>query len=173
LAFDAVLAPDPSARTLLALALGVLGAVALRGILSLASSFAIETLGQRLERDARDELYLSLLGKSQTFHNRQRVGDVMARASNDVRQLNGMMNPGVALITDSLIGVVVPIVFIARLEPQLLVAPLAFVAVFVVALRHYMRQLNPVSGALRRQFGVVNAGLNETITGIEVVKSTA
>jgi ATP-binding cassette, subfamily B, bacterial len=173
LAFDAVLSPDPSARTLLTLALGVLGAVALRGVLSLASSFAIETLGQRLERDARDELYLSLLGKSQTFHNRQRVGDVMARASNDVRQLNGMMNPGVALITDSLIGIVVPILFIARLEPQLLVAPLAFVAAFVVALRHYMHQLNPVSGALRRQFGVVNAGLNETITGIEVVKSTA
>jgi len=173
LAFDAVLAPDPSGRVLRSIALGVLGAVALRGLLSLASSFAIETLAQRLERDTRDELYLSLLGKSQTFHNRQRVGDVMARASNDVRQLNGMMNPGVALITDSLVGIVVPIVFIARLEPQLLVAPLAFVAAFGVALRHYMRQLNPVSGALRRQFGVVNAGLNETITGIEVVKSTA
>jgi ATP-binding cassette subfamily B protein len=97
----------------------------------------------------------------------------MARASNDVRQLNAMMNPGVALITDSLVGIVVPIVFIARLEPQLLVAPLAFVVAFAVALRHYMRQLNPVSGALRRQFGVVNAGLNETITGIEVVKSSA
>ena len=173
LAFDVVLAPEPGARTLLALALGVLGAVALRGTLSLASNFAIETLGQRLERDARDELYLSLLGKSQTFHNRQRVGDVIARARNDVRQLNGMMNPGVSLIADSLIGIVVPLVFIARLEPQLLAAPLAFVAVFAVALRHYMRQLNPVSGALRRQFGVVNAGLNETITGIEVVKSTA
>ena len=173
LAFDAVLGADPSARMLLTLAAAVLGAVALRGTLSLASSFAIEVLAQRLERDARDELYLALLGKSQTFHNRQRVGDVMARASNDMRQLNGMMNPGVALIADSLIGIVVPIVFIARLEPQLLAAPLAFVALFVLALRHYMRQLNPVSGALRRQFGVVNAGLNETITGIEVVKSTA
>ncbi len=173
LAFDVVLAPEPNARTLLAIALAVLGAVALRGALSLASNFAIETLGQRLERDARDELYLSLLGKSQTFHNRQRVGDVMARASNDVRQLNGMMNPGVSLITDSLIGIVVPILFIARIEAQLLAAPLTFVVVFAIALRHYMRQLNPVSGALRRQFGVVNAGLNETITGIEVVKSTA
>jgi ATP-binding cassette, subfamily B, bacterial len=172
-AFDTVLQADPHAGRLLVIALAVLGAVLVRGLLDLASSFAIEVLAQRLERDARDELYLSLLGKSQTFHNRQRVGDVMARASSDVRQLNGMMNPGVALITGSLIGIVVPIVFIARLEPALLVAPLAFVAVFVVALRHYMRQLNPVSGALRRQFGVVNAGLNETITGIEVVKSTA
>ena len=35
-----------------------------------------------------------------------------------------------------------------------------------------MRELNPVSGSMRMQFGVMNAGLNETITGIEVVKST-
>jgi len=173
LAFDAVLQAAPDAGRLLLLALLVLGAVLLRGALDLGSSFAVETLGQRLERDARDELYLSLLGKSQTFHNRQRVGDVMARASNDVRQLNPMMNPGVSLITGSLVGIVVPIVFIAQIEPLLLAAPLAFVAVFGFALRHYMHQLNPVSGALRRQFGVVNGGLNETITGIEVVKSTA
>ena len=36
-----------------------------------------------------------------------------------------------------------------------------------------MRQLNPVSGAMRYQFGVMNAGLNESIVGIEVVKATA
>ncbi|MDA0699753.1 MAG: ABC transporter ATP-binding protein [bacterium] len=173
LAFDAVLQAAPDAGRLLTLALLVLAAVFARGLLDLGSSFAVETLGQRLERDARDELYLSLLGKSQTFHNRQRVGDVMARASNDVRQLNPMMNPGVSLITGSLVGIVVPIAFIAQIDPVLLAAPLAFVAVFGFALRHYMRQLNPVSGALRRQFGVVNGGLNETITGIEVVKSTA
>ena len=128
-------------------------------------------MGQRLERDARDELYLSLLGKSQTFHNRQRVGDIMARASNDVRQLNPMMNPGIALITESMIGIVVPLIFIALLKVQLLLAPILFVISYYFALRHYMKQLNPISGSIRRQFGIMNAGLNETITGIEVVKS--
>jgi ATP-binding cassette subfamily B protein len=33
-----------------------------------------------------DTLYASLLGKSQTFHNRQRID--IARATNDVRMLN-------------------------------------------------------------------------------------
>jgi ATP-binding cassette, subfamily B, bacterial len=173
LAFDTVLGGGSGAwERLLTLALLLLGVVLLRGTLDLVTSFTIETLGQRLERDAREELYLSLLGKSQTFHNRQRVGDIMARAASDVRQLNPMMNPGVSLISESLLGLVVPIVFIATIDPRLLVAPLAFVVVFVPALRFYMRQLNPVSGALRRQFGALNAGLNETITGIEVVKST-
>ena len=169
--FDLVLeGTDPS--RLFALALALLGITMVRGLLDLGGSLAIETLAQRLERDARDELYLGLLGKSQTFHNRQRVGDIMARANNDVRQLNAMMNPGVALIfTDTLLGLITPIVFIGFLDARLLVSPLAFVVVFVLAVRLYMRQLNPVSSALRRQFGVLNAGLNETITGIEVVKA--
>ncbi len=172
-AFDVVLQSDPDVRRLLVLALAILGIVLLRGVLDLTASFSVETLGQRLERNARDELYQSLLGKSQTFHERQRVGDVMARASNDVRQLNPMMNPGVALITESLNGLLVPLVFIAFIDVRLLAAPLAFELAFVFALRSYMRQLNPVSGALRRQFGLLSAGLNQTITGIEVVKATA
>ncbi|CAN5744714.1 ABC transporter ATP-binding protein [soil metagenome] len=169
--FDLVLAPDVDSGRLLTLALALLGIGVLRGVIDLGSSLTIETIGQRLERDAREELYLSLLGKSQTFHNRQRVGDIMARANNDVRQLNPMMNPGVSLITESLLGLVTPLVFIAFLDPRLLLSPLAFVVVFALALRQYMHQLNPVSGALRRQFGQLNASLNETITGIEVVKS--
>jgi ATP-binding cassette, subfamily B, bacterial len=170
-AFDVVLAPEADRELLLLIALLLLGINLVRGVIDLAASFSIETLAQRLERDAREELYLALLGKSQTFHNRQRVGDIMARANSDVRQLNPMMNPGVALITESLLGLTVPLVFIATLDPRLLLSPLLFIAVFVVALRAYMRQLNPVSGALRRQFGALNAGLNETISGIEVVKS--
>ncbi len=171
-AFDVVLQPDPSARRLLTLAALILGAVLVRGVIDLGNSFSIETLGQRLERDAREELYLSLLGKSQTFHNRQRVGDIMARATGDVRQLNPMMNPGVALISESVVATVVPLVFIAFIDLRLLLSPALFVVVFVLALRDYMRRLNPVSGAMRRRFGTMNAGLNEAITGIEVVKST-
>jgi ATP-binding cassette, subfamily B, bacterial len=171
LAFDEVLKAEPSARRLLQLSLFVLGIVLIRGVIDIVNSFSIETLGQRLERDSREELYLSLLGKSQTFHNRQRVGDIMARAGNDVRQLNPMMNPGVSLISESVISLIMPLIFIAFLEPALLISPLLFIIVFIFALRHYMRQLNPVSGKMRQQFGVVNAELNETITGIEVVKA--
>ena len=97
-AFDAVLQhAAPNAQRLLLVALSILGIVLVRGLLDITNSWSVETLGQRMERDAREELYVSLLGKSQTFHNRQRVGDIMARATNDVRQLNPMMNPGVAL----------------------------------------------------------------------------
>ena len=173
LAFDEVLKQEPSTGRLVTLALLILGLVLVRGMLDITNAWSVETLGQRLERDAREELYISLLGKSQTFHNRQRVGDIMARATNDVRQLNPMMNPGVSLNVEAIMGLIAPLIFIAFLRVELLVAPLLFVLVFIFALRRYVNQLTPVAGEQRRRFGELNAGLNETITGIEVVKSAA
>ncbi len=173
LAFDEVLLPEPRPQRLLTIALSILGLVFIRGLLDITNSWSVETLGQRTERDAREELYISLLGKSQTFHNRQRVGDIMARATNDVRQLNPMMNPGVSLITESVIGILAPLVFIAFLRFELLLAPVLFVIAYLFALRRYVNQLNPVAGEQRWRFGELNAGLTETITGIEVVKSAA
>ena len=172
-AFDAVLQTPPDAQRLLLVALSILGIVIVRGLLDITNSWSVETLGQRMERDAREELFVSLLGKSQTFHNRQRVGDIMARATNDVRQLNPMMNPGVALMIESIMGIVSPLVFISLIDVQLLLAPILFVIAYIFAVRHYVKQLNPVAGEQRFRFGELNAGLTETISGIAVVKSSA
>ncbi len=172
-AFNEVLRPHPAATQLLLIFGAFLAIVIAQGVLGPLGVFGSEFIAQRIERDARDELYLNLLGKSQTFHNRQQIGDIMARATNDVRQLNAMMNPGVSLILDSGLSLVIPLVFIGLLNVRLLLVPLLFTAVFIVALRRYMRQMSPVTGEMRYQFGMMNAGLAETIAGIEVVKSTA
>lgn len=171
--FDLITAPGWETNALLMLALGVIGAAATQGITGLIRNFAIEFLAQRVERDTRDELYISLLGKSQTFHGRQRIGDIMARATNDVRSLNLMLSPGLLLIIDSMMAIVVPIIIIGQLNLKLLLVPLVFVVLWAVTVYDYNRRLKPVSIAQREQFGTMNAGLQEAIAGIEVVKANA
>ena len=171
--FDVLNTPDWTNRTLLLLALTVFFSAAMQGLFGLARNSSFEFMAQRIERDGRDELYVSLLGKSQTFHNRQRIGDIMARATNDVRMLNIMFSPGLMLITDSLIGLVAPLVLITRIDTRLLLMPAVFVVLFAITIRGYARQLAPVSEGMRESFGVMNAGLAETVNGIEVVKGNA
>ena len=169
-AFDLISTPGWATEALAALALGVFLAAVAQGSMGLIRGYSTEFIAQRIERDSRDELYVSLLGKSQTFHGRQRIGDIMARATNDVRQLNFMFSPGLMLIMDAAMGIIVPIFLIAQVSAELLLVPVLFLIAFSFALRDYTRQLNPVSMAQREQFGVMNSGLAETISGIEVVK---
>jgi ATP-binding cassette, subfamily B, bacterial len=170
-AFNDVLQGNQS--SLINISLILLGIILIGGCLDLSARFFPELLGKRFARDARAELYVSLLSKSQTFHNRQRIGDIMARAANDMSQLSNMVAPGFDILLDSFTSLAVTLVFIGLLSPQLLLTPVLFTASFLIALRYYSRKLNPVSNNMREQFGEMNAGLNEAVTGIEVVKATA
>ncbi|RIK44672.1 MAG: ABC transporter ATP-binding protein [Chloroflexi bacterium] len=172
-AFDEVLSASPDRTRLGMLALAIVGVVLVRGVADFLKGLSAEVLGKRFERDAREELYVSLLGKSQTFHNRQRVGDVMARASNDMNQLSMMVSPGAELIGESVVGVVFPLIFVVLIEPQLILSPALWTVAFVYTVYRYMRRLGPVAGRMRMEFGGLNATLNETVTGIEVVKAAA
>lgn len=172
-AFNVVLQGESARSGLLGVSLLLLAIVLVGGGLDLCARFFPELIGKRFARDARAELYLSLLGKSQTFHNRQRVGDIMARAANDVSQLSNMVVPGFDAIFDSFTSLVITIIFIAFINPQLLLTPLLFTVAFLISLRYYSRRLNPVSDRMREQFGEMNAGLTESVAGIEVVKATA
>ncbi|HMQ29847.1 MAG TPA: ABC transporter ATP-binding protein, partial [Chloroflexaceae bacterium] len=158
---------------LLAIALGILALLFADGLSMLFGYFAAENLAARFEADARQELYASLLGKSKAFHDRQRAGDIMARATDDTQQLSSLIVPGASLIAETVMGIIVPITFIAATRLELAIVPLCFVAAFLVTGRAYLRRLQPVIDGQREQFGTMNAGLEETLSGIEVVKASA
>jgi len=169
--FDLVTTPGWATGELLTLALSMMGFAFGQGLTGLARNYATEFLAQRMERDTRDELYVSLLGKSQTFHGQQRIGDIMARATNDVRMLNMFFNPGLMLITDSAMAAIIPMIMIGRLRFELLLVPAIFLVLLAITVVDYNRRLKPVSIARREQFGTMNAGLAEAIAGVEVVKA--
>lgn len=172
-AFNVVVQGQAVRDQLVGIALAILGIVVCGGAVDVVARLSSEILAKHLAADARDELYVSLLGKSQTFHNRQRVGDIMARAANDMDQLSNMISPGCDAIFDSFSSLTITLVFIGVLKWQLLLAPLLYTVVFLLALRQYSRKLQPISDRMREQFGKMNTVLTETVTGIEVVKSTA
>ncbi len=172
-AFDAVATTPPDRRGVAVAAGLIVLTQSVRAVLQLGRNFFSEVIGQRLERDIRDELYLSLLGKSMAFHDLRATGDVMARATNDVREINLMFNPGLNLVIGSGNFLLMPIIVSPRIHPHLILTPLAYLLAYGIAVRHYLRQLRPAAERVRREFGQMNATLAEAIEGIETVKGAA
>ena len=170
-AFNLITSTGWETAALVLLAASVAASALIQGAAGVGRNAAFAFLAQRIERDARAELYVSLLGKSQTFHGKQRVGDIMARATNDMRMLSLMFAPALMLILDSAMSIIIPLVVIARMDVRLLLVPCLFLVVLAITVWDYNRRLNPVSQALREQFGALNAGLTEAVSGIEVVKA--
>jgi ATP-binding cassette subfamily B protein len=171
-AADEIITPT-AANGLLMVTLAILAVLVLDGLSGLSGALSAETLAARFEADARQELYESLLGKSKAFHDRQRAGDIMARATDDMSQLANMIVPGGLLASETVMGIVIPLTFIAFTQVELLLVPVLFVVAYIITARSYLRRLNPVITAQREQYGKMTAVLEETISGIEVVKASA
>ena len=172
-AFNAMLKPVPDTSVLIPLALIIGTSQIIRGALQLGRNFGAELLAQKLERSVRDELYLSLLGKSMTFHNLQPVGDTMARATNDVREVNYMFSPGVNLVVGSFVFILMPIFVAGRYHPSLVITPLVFILLYFVFLIRYLKTLAPITDEVRSTFGTMNTHLSESLDGVEVVKGAS
>ncbi len=172
-AFNAVMA-DPIDTPLIGYAaLGIVITQAMRAVLQFGRNFSSAVTGERMERDMREELYVSLLGKSMTFHDMQPVGDTMARATNDVHELNLMVYPGINLILGSGNFMIMPLVLAPMYDWALITAPLFFIVTFLLAMVRYLRTLDPITDQVRETFGALNGRLAEAIDGIEMVKGSA
>ena len=172
-AFNDMLKVPPDTKVLLPLALLMGGSQIVRGVLQLGRNFGAEFMAQRVERDVRDELYVSLLAKSMTFHSLQPVGDTMARATNDVREVNYMFSPGLNLVVGSLVFLVMPLFIAPYYHWSLLLAPLLFSITYFIALSRYLRTLGPITEDVRASFGLMNTHLSEALDGVETVKGAA
>ena len=172
-AFNAMLKPVPDTSVLLPLALIIAISQVIRGALQLGRNFGAELLAQKIERAVRDELYLSLLAKSMTFHNLQPVGDTMARATNDVREVNYMFSPGINLVVGSLIFLLMPIFVAGRYHTSLVLVPIVFIILYFASLVSYLKTLAPITDEVRSTFGKMNTHLSESLDGVEVVKGAS
>lgn len=172
-AFNEILKTPPSLSLIGRYAIIIGGSQIIRGLLQFGRNFGFEIIAQKIERMVRQELYINLLGKSMTFHNLQSVGDLMARATNDVREVNYMFSPGFNLVVGSLNFLFIPLFVGPTYHPALIITPLAFIVLYVFALWHYLTILNPITGNVRSTFGQLNSRLAEAIDGVEVVKGAA
>ena len=173
-AFNIVTSSVPGkVRALLIVAVLIVLSQIVRSALQLGRNFGAELIAQKLERDIRDELYTTLLGKSMAFHNLQPVGDIMARATNDVREINLMFSPGVNLVIGSANFMIMPLILAPKYHPALMITPAVFIVLYVLALWQYLHELSPITRAVRDRFGEMNSRLSEVLDGIETVKGSA
>lgn len=96
-------------------------------IISLIANFSREMIAQNMERDVRKEFFGNMLMKSQSFHDSQRVGDIMARATQDVRMLNYLINPAISVLMESVLIFIIPLFVIGINYPtQLIITPIGY-----------------------------------------------
>jgi len=171
--FNTLISPSPDNQIIRQAVIVILISQIARGIFQFFRNFGFEVTAQRIERDVREEFYISLLGKSMTFHSLQSVGDLMARATNDIREVNFLFSPGINQVLGSVNFLFIPLVIGAQINPALLIAPSIFIVAYFAYIVYYLHILEPITSKVRATFGIMNSRLAEAIDGAETVKASS
>ncbi|MBK5113341.1 MAG: ABC transporter ATP-binding protein [Candidatus Heimdallarchaeota archaeon] len=134
-------------------------------------SYANEVIAHKVTKNVTEEFYNDMLEKSQEFHDRIKVGDIMARATFDTRQMNIFIAPGLKFLFEGFFMVVFSISLMLTVHPKLTLLIAGALPFYVLTIWEFNRKLRPISMAQMEQNSILNARLQESITGIRVVRA--
>lgn len=153
-----------------ALLLGIGGVRALAGY---GQRYYGEWLTHRVAYDLRNDYYDKVQRLPFTFHDRTQTGDLMSRATSDIAETERFVGIGLMDLVATLLLLIGVIVAMFLEDAKLAALALIPVPVLVVATIRFGGVIRPKFKSIQEQLGVLSTTMQESLTGIRVVKAFA
>ncbi len=151
----------------------ILGIALVRGAAGFAQRFYGEWLTHRVAYDLRNDFYDSVQFLPFAFHDQTHTGDLMSRATSDVTETERFIGIGLMDLTATLLLVLGVIVAMLIESVNLALLALIPVPVLMWATLRFGGIVRPMFKQIQEQMGVLSSTMQESMTGIQVVKAFA
>jgi ATP-binding cassette subfamily B protein len=151
----------------------IFGIAVVRGTAGFGQRFFGEWLTHRVAYDLRNDFYQQVQKLPFAFHDRSQTGDLMSRATSDISETERFIGIGLMDLTATILlmlGVV-----IAMLLESFSLAALALLPfpILVFATVRFGSVIRPMFKSIQEQMGTLSTTMQESMTGIRVVKAFA
>ncbi|WP_022928344.1 ABC transporter ATP-binding protein [Patulibacter americanus] len=144
-------------------------------LVGLASSVALARLvgwlGARLLSDLRERIFRHLLQMPVSYHERQRAGVLVSRLTNDVDALQQMISSSLVTLVQSLLLLAGSIVILLSLDVQLALITFITIPVLLGASLAFRLASVDAFARTRETIGAITAHLQETLSGVRVIRA--
>jgi ATP-binding cassette subfamily B protein len=144
-----------------------------RSIIRYIQLMLFETSSQGILVSLRHDLYKRILGQSFSFHDKNRVGDLMSRITGDLDAIRFYTAYDVYAIPEGILLFVSALIMMFTLSPWLALSMLAVVPVVMLTAYRQGREIKPAYRNVREQFSHLNSVCEENIGGNRVIKAFA
>jgi ATP-binding cassette subfamily B protein len=151
----------------------ILGIAVLRGVVGFAQRFFGEWLSNRVGYDLRNHFYQSIQNLPFAFHDKARIGDLMSRATGDITETERFTGIGLMELLATLLLLIGVTVAMLLEDATLAVWVLGPLVILIVAALRFGTTIRPMFKKIQDQMGVLSSVMQESLTGIGVVKAFA
>ena len=162
-----------SRRTLGVYCLILIGCMALKGLMSFSTRWVLIGVSRDIEFDIRNDLLDRLLLLEPEFYVRNRTGELMSRATNDLNAVRMVLGPGIMYSGTTIVTMVLAISLMFKLSPSLTLWVLLPVPVVAVAVWYFGKIIHELYEKIQASLATLSAKVQENLSGVRVIRAYA
>ncbi len=162
-----------SRRTLGIYCLVLIVCVAIKGVLSFTARWVLIGVSRDIEFDIRNDLLKRLLVMEPEFYVRNRTGELMSRATNDLNAVRMVLGPGIMYSATTIVTMIFAIVVMIALSPSLTLWVLLPAPVVAVAVWYFGKTIHDLYEKIQAALATLTARVQENLSGVRIIRAYA
>jgi len=162
-----------SRRTLEIYCLVLVLCVAIKGVLSFEARWKLISVSRDIEYDIRSDLLNRLLVLEPEFYVRNRTGELMSRATNDLNSVRMVLGPGIMYSATTLVTMIIAILVMVTISPSLTLWVLVPAPIVAVAVWYFGKTIHELYEKIQAALATLTARVQENLAGVRIVRAYA
>jgi len=147
--------------------------IALKGVMSFCTRWILIGISRDIEFDIRNDLLDRLLVLEPEFYVRNRTGELMSRATNDLNSVRMVLGPGIMYSGTTIVTMVLAIALMLKLSPPLTLWVLLPVPIVAVAVFYFGKVIHELYEKIQAALATLSAKVQENLSGVRVIRAYA
>jgi ATP-binding cassette, subfamily B, multidrug efflux pump len=124
-----------------------------------------------IEYSIRNDVFRHLETLPASFYQKNKTGDLMSRATNDLSNVRMLFGPGIMQTANTIVVAIFAILFMLRINLQLTVLALLPLPIVSLSVRHFGKKIHDLTEESQAKLADLSARVQESMAGIRVVKA--
>jgi len=144
-----------------------------KGVFQFLTRWLVIGVSREIEYDLRNDLFRHLESLSYSHYQKNRTGDIMARATNDLNAVRMLLGPAIMYTANTLVFTAVALVFMWHISPKLTLYTFAPLPLASIVVQYFGRRIHERFEKIQAQFSDISARAQENFSGARVVRAYA
>jgi ATP-binding cassette subfamily B multidrug efflux pump len=142
-----------------------------RGIFAFVQMYSSQTLSQNIAFDLRNDIFSKIQRLSFSYHDKNRTGQLMIRATDDVEKLRMFLGQGLLMALQAFILLTGTLAILLFTNWKLTLVILPTLPIAFVLFMIFGAKAMPLFGEVQRRLSTANTIVQENLAGLKVVKA--
>ena len=152
-------------------ALLIVGVFAAKGIFQFLTRWVVIGISRDIEFDLRNDLFAHLERLSYSYYQRNRTGDIMAKATNDLNAVRMLLGPAIMYSANTIVFTALALFYMLRMSPMLTLYAFLPLPIASIVIQYFGRRIHERFERIQAMFSDISARAQENFSGARVIRA--